>query len=89
MGKDNIFMGIVLGLGTEIATALLIWLGLVIANEPVAAHPKWFAACFIAPILILRHYASKKRHPVITKTLMTVMFITFIAFIFLIKQSLG
>ena len=80
--QDSVLAGIILGVGSELLTALLLWAGLTVAGEPVSAHVSWFGACFVAPVLILRHYARKKEQPLVTKTLITVLFVTFVVFMF-------
>lgn len=86
---DTIPTGLTIGLGSEILTALLLWIALRIADEPASIHVAWFGICFIPPILLLRHYAKGKRHPRITKTLAVVLFITFIVFLWLLTNRPG
>lgn len=85
--QNKISVGVVAGLGSELVTALLLWVGLLLANEPTSAHIRWFAAIFIPILLILRYYIKKTTCQVVIKTLMTVMFITFILFISVILKT--
>ena len=78
--KDTIAVGLAAGLGSIILTALLLFVGLKIANEPVLAHLRWFAGCFVPPLLLLRYFVKQKQG-IVTKTLFVILFFTFIAFI--------
>ena len=72
--------GIVAVLGTEALTAILLWSGLSIAGEAVEEHLRWFAVCFVPPILILRQLARKKEFPMTLKTAITTLMVTFLLF---------
>ena len=52
-----------------------------VAGEPVTAHLRWYGGMFIPLILVLRHYAKGRDHLRVTKTLIVIFFVTFIAFI--------
>ena len=89
--KDNITTGIVLSLGSELLTALLLWAGLTVAGslgaeglEP-ASHVKWFGVAFVPAVLLLQHHA-KEKHIVVTKTMIVVLFVTFVAFMVLFMK---
>ncbi len=78
--QNKIVVGLVAGLGSELLAALLLWAGLLVAGEPVGAHIRWFGIVFVPLVLILRHYAKKREFLVVTKTLIVILFITFVAF---------
>ena len=80
--KVTILSGILLSLGSEVAVALLLSLGLILAHQPIELHISWYAACYLPPILLLRHFARTQQHPVITKTIATLLFLTFIPFMY-------
>lgn len=80
--KDNILSGVLLAIGSEVAVALLLSAGLLIAHQPIMTHISWYAGCFLPPILLLRHFAKTQQHPVVTKTIATVLFLTFIPFMY-------
>ena len=82
-----ILRGLLLGIGSEAATALAVWIVLLVAGLPLAENVRWFALCFVPPVLILRHYANKKKDTNVTKVLITVLFVTFVAFMFLIAAN--
>lgn len=82
--QDKYSVGIVAGLGSELCAALLLWIGLLIAHEPIAAHLRWFGVIFIPLLLVLRYYAKKAIYVKATKAVITTFFVTFIAFIFII-----
>ena len=70
--QDKVIVGIVAGLGAE--------LGL--------AHMRWFAGMFFPLILVLHHYAKGRTQLHVTKTLIVVFFVTFLAFmIYLLKSN--
>lgn len=85
--SDNILVGLVAGLGSEVLAALLLWAVLGIAGLPLAGHERWFGICFVAPLLILRAYAHGKSHPVVTKTLIVTLFVTFLLFMFFLFKT--
>lgn len=80
--------GIIITLVSEVAVVVLLLLGLTIAGVSPAEHLRWFGACFIPPVLFLRHYAKKKDCPIVTKTIIITLFITFILFMFLIRKQI-
>lgn len=79
--------GIIYGLGSELATALFVWVALLIAGVPLADGVRWFALCFVAPVLIVRTLAHKHTDSRVTKSLLAVLFVTFIAFMYLFLNS--
>jgi len=86
--QDRVLVGLVVALGSELLTALLLWAGLLVAGEEVVAHLRWFAVIFVAPVLLLRLYAKRQEQPTVTKTVATVLFVTFIIYmIFLFKTG--
>lgn len=78
--QDNIVTGLVAGLGSEVLFCLVLVGGLLAAGQPIETHLRWFGGMFIPVLLILRAYAKRKEQPRVTKTLATVFFVTFIAF---------
>ena len=84
--QDTVAVGLVAGLGSIVLLALLITAGLLIADEPPMAHLSWYAGCFVAPLLIMRYYI-KQQKSVVAKTLMTVLFFTFIPFMFILFRT--
>lgn len=85
--QDRPLVGIVAGLGVEVAFCLLIALGLLIAGEPIGAHIRWFGGMFIPLILVLHHYARRREQLKVTKTLIVVLFVTFLAFMIYILKA--
>ena len=82
--QDKISVGLIVGLGTIVVTALLLTVGLLIAGEPIDAHLRWYA--FIPLILLTRYYVKQQLNTV-TKTLFVVFFVSFIAFMFLLFST--
>lgn len=78
--QDKVSVGLIVGLGTMVATALLLTAGLLIAKEPIGAHIRWYAGVFIPLIFLIRYYVNQQLS-VVTKTLFALIFVFFIAFI--------
>jgi hypothetical protein len=85
--QDKIIVGLVAGLGAELGFCLALALGLLIAGEPLMAHVRWFGGMFIPLILVLHHYAKVRTQLRVTKTLIVVFFVTFLAFMFYILKT--
>ncbi|MBR4506200.1 MAG: hypothetical protein IKP21_05450 [Bacteroidales bacterium] len=85
--QDRPLVGIVAGLGSEVGFCLALALGLLIAGEPIGAHIRWFGGMFIPLILVLHHYARRREQLKVTKTLIVVLFVTFLAFMIYILKA--
>lgn len=85
--QDKVIVGIVAGLGAEIGFCVALAVGLLIAGEPLMAHIRWFAGMFFLLILLLHHYAKKRTQLRVTKTLIVVFFVTFLAFMFYLLKT--
>ncbi len=85
--QDKVVVGIVAGLGSELLLALLLTIGLLVAGESPLAHIRWYAGVFIAPLLLLRYYSKKKEWLNVTRTLIVVLFVTFISFMFYLIKA--
>lgn len=82
--QDKPVVGVVGALLGELGGALLLWLGLLVAGQSATVHLRWFAACIVPPVLLLRHYAKKRTQLRATKAIIVVVFITFVAFMWLL-----
>lgn len=86
--QNKVIVGIVAGLGAELSFCLALAIGLLVAGEPILAHIRWFAGMFFPLVLVLHHYAKGRTQLRVTKTLIVVFFITFLAFmIYLLKSN--
>lgn len=85
--QDRPVVGIVAGLGSEVGFCLALALGLLIAGEPIGDHIRWFGGMFIPLILVLHHYARRREQLKVTKTLIVVLFVTFLAFMIYILKA--
>lgn len=85
--QDKVTVGLVAGLGSELLLCLLLAAALLLGGWGIDGHQRWFSAMFIPPLLILRAYAKGRQHPVVSKTLATVLFVTFVAFMFYLFQA--
>lgn len=84
---DSVIVGLVAGLGSELLFCLLLAAVLQLTKLGIADHVRWFAGMYIPLILILRAYAKGRRHLTVTRTLIVVFFVTFLAFMFYLLQS--
>ena len=85
--QDKIIVGLVAGLGSELLFCLLLAAGLLIARQDLMEHIRWFGGMFIPILLILRAYAKGRQHLTVTKTLIVVFFVTFVAFMFYLLNT--
>lgn len=85
--QDKISVGLVAGLGSELLFCLLLAAGLLLAGEGIADHIRWFGGMFIPILLILRAYAKSRQYLTVTKTLIIIFFVTFIAFMFYLLST--
>ncbi len=86
--QDNVAVGLVGGLGSMAAIVVLLWIGLIVAGEPVETHMRWFAVGIVPPLLLRRFYVKNRRPPTVVKTLITLNFVAFVAFMaFLFKGN--
>lgn len=80
--QNTVFVGLVSGLGAEIGFCIALTAGLLIAGESVGDHLRWYGGMFIPILFVLRFYAKRQTQTVVTKTVATILFVTFIAFMF-------
>lgn len=85
--QDKILVGIVAGLGSEVLFCLILAAALTVARQDLVEHIRWFGGMFIPILLILRAYAKSRQHLTVTKTLITVFFATFVAFMFYLLSA--
>lgn len=85
--QNKIAVGLVAGLGSELLFCLLLAAGLLLAGEGIADHIRWFGGMFIPILLILRAYAKSRQYLTVTKTLIIIFFVTFIAFMFYLLST--
>ena len=85
--QDKIIVGITAGLGSELLLAALLTVGLIVAGQPPMEHIRWYAAIFVPPLLLLRHYSKHKSQLRVIRTLIVILFLTFIAFMFYLLRA--
>lgn len=84
--QDKVSVGLIVGLGSMALTALLLTAGLLIAGEAVGTHLRWYGAIFI-PLILLARYYVKHQLPIVTKTLFSLLFFFFLAFMVLLFKT--
>ena len=85
--REGILQGIILATGSEILAAAVLYVGLLVAGIPVETCLRWFAVCFVPPLLLLRHIAKRKDRTLTMKTIIVVLFVSFVAFMFLLLKT--
>ena len=87
--QDTVWVGLLAGLGSLLAGGLLVAVVFALTGITWEEHARWFGFAFLPLLLILRTYAKRKEQLTVTRTLITVLFVTFLAFmVFLIKNHL-
>lgn len=84
--QDKISTGLAVGLGSLGICLLLLTAGLLIAGESVTGHLRWYGGIFVVLILLLRYYVKLQKSKV-TKILIIILFLSFIAFMYLLFQT--
>ena len=87
--KSSVIRGLLLGLGSEIVVAMLLWAGLAIAGIGPMEHFPWFGACLFPPLLMIRYFVKKDSDLVLVKTLITILFVTTITYLFFVLRYNG
>ena len=86
--QDSVFVGVVAGLGAELVYCVLLTVGMLLAGVSPFEHIRWYAGKFVCLILVLQRYAKRREFPVVDKTLIVVLFITFLPYIvYLLKTN--
>ena len=85
--QDKVIVGSVAGLGSELGFVLALTAGLLIAGQPPMEHIRWYGGMFLCLLLVLQHYAKRREQLKVTKTLIVVLFVTFLLFIIYLLKS--
>lgn len=80
LNKDSILFGVVATVVSELLCALVVWLVLLLLGYPLRDYARFFAAAFIPPVLLLRHYAVGKAYPATLRAVISTLFVTVVAF---------
>ena len=86
LDKNSIAAGVLLTVGSEAICGLLLWCVLLMVGQDAGAHVRWFAVAFVPPLLLLRHYAHQKEHPLTLKAVIVTFFVTFAAFMWVMLR---
>lgn len=84
--RNSIAVGIIATLLSEVLCALLIFLILLIPAIGMDGHIRWFAAAFVPPLLLVRHYAKAIEYPMALKASITTLFLTFVSFMWVMLK---
>ncbi len=85
--KDSWLVGIVLGMGSELVTGLVLWGVLVLLGLSIYEHLSWFGIVFLPVLIILRQNAKSASRVNITKSLITVLFVTFVIYLYVLYAT--
>ena len=87
--QDNTSCGAIAAATVMIVPALLLWLVLMLINEPVLPHIGWFAGSALLGLLVVRYYAKAKCYPAALKGAIVTLFLLFIAYMALFLKNSG
>ena len=87
--QNKIVVGVVAELLSLVLVDAVLYLVLLLLSQNPATRLSWFAVGFVAGVLVLRGYAKRKEYPRATKSEAVVLFISFIAYIFILSKNGG
>lgn len=85
--EDSYIVGIAGVVAAELLSALLIFVVLWLLGANILEQMRWFAAAYIAPVMLVRHWAKRQMQPDTTKAAITTLFVTFIPFIVILLRQ--
>ena len=85
--NDTVARAFFYALGSMAIVAILLWGGLAVAGMNVESHLRWFGICFLPPLLLLRYFVKRKDALVTTRTIILILFVSFIVFIFFLIRT--
>lgn len=86
LNRNSIATGVIATLLSEVLCALLIFLLLLIPAIGMEGHVRWFAAAFVPPLLLVRYYAKAIEYPMALKASISTLFVTFVAFMWVMLK---
>lgn len=84
--QDTFWVGVVLTLALEVAVAVLVAAVIFATGRTDPNDVRWFAFCFVAPALAVRHFAVKTRRTATMKGVIVTLFVTFVVFLFALRH---
>lgn len=88
LDRNSTPFGVLLTLGSEVVTASILWLVLLLVGSPIVEQLRWFVIAYVPAILLLRYFAKDKNCPDTLKSMIVTLFVTFVAFMwFLLKYK--
>lgn len=87
MKKDTILTGLVVSLGSILASALVVLCVFLIFGIQPDGNMKFFLFAFVPAILLLRHYIKTLELMRVAKTMMAVLFVLFVTFMVFLVRS--
>ena len=84
---DQVSTGLVAGLAAVAGTCLAVLAFLLLTHRPPQEHLRLFGLAFIPLVFILHHYAKRKQMLVVTRTLIVILFVLFLAYMFVLFHT--
>lgn len=85
--QDKVYVAIIVGLGTVLLVGCFLSIGMRLAGISFMDNLRWIGCAFIPLILILRAYMKTGKHLVVSRTLIVVLFVLFLIFIFAMMKT--
>lgn len=85
--KDNVFLGLGIGLFTLIVSALLLGTGVYFYKGRWLAEPKIFLFSFVVPLLISRYYIKKKQYMRTAGALIAVLLVAMVLYLIWLHEQ--
>ena len=85
--KDNVFLGLGIGLFTLIVSALLLATGVYFYKGSWLAEPKIFLFSFVVPLLISRYYIKKKQYMRTAGALIAVLLVAMVLYLIWLHEQ--
>ena len=85
--EDRMAVGLVAGLGTETVALLILGVVCSLLHYPLVANLRWLGVCFVPLVLLLHYYAVRQRLLQVVRSLIVILFVTFIIFMLLLSRT--
>lgn len=86
--QDKVSVGLVAGLGAELGFCIVLTVVLVAIGLPIESHLRWYGGMFIPLILVLHRYMKRRSQLQVTRTLIVLLFVTFLAYmVYMLKTG--
>ncbi len=87
LNNNNIAIGILSVVITELLCAALIFLILTLLHVSILENARWFVIALVPPVLLLRYYAKEQAYPDTLKAVISTLFVTAIAYFWFMLKN--